>query len=105
AHTLDARRDDGQLSDEGIKAGLDMASINRWYAEKISGLMDRLDGVQEGDGTVLDNTLIVWAQDFGPQVHGGLNVPYILLGGAANKFRMGRYVRYQKPVNPSQDEW
>jgi hypothetical protein len=84
-------------------ARLVMAGLTRWYAEQIAGLMRRLDSVQEGDGTVLDNTLIVWAQDFGHQSHGGLDVPYILLGGAQNKFRMGRYISYYNAVEDQFD--
>ena len=54
--------------------------------------MTRLQAIPEGGGTLLDNTLIVWTTDFGNEVHGGLNVPFVLLGGAQNKFRMGRYL-------------
>ena len=90
---IDAGQD--QATQQGIlNANLALAELQRWYANSLKAFMDRLDSIPEGDGTVLDNTLIVWAQDFGPNTHSGLNVPYVLLGGGAEKFRMGRSISY-----------
>jgi hypothetical protein len=75
-------------------AKLNMAKLQRWYAQQLASLMTRMAQTPDGDGSLLDNTLIIWSSDFGENVHGGLNVPHILLGGAQNKFRMGRYVNF-----------
>jgi uncharacterized protein DUF1552 len=76
----------------GVLARQRLAKMNNWYAQKLAEMMTRMQGVKEGNGTLLDNTLIVWTTDFGNEVHGGVNVPYVLLGGAQGKFRMGRYL-------------
>lgn len=91
AHVVDA--DDAQ----GAQAVRWMAELQRYYATSIAGFMERLDDIDEGDGTVLDNTLIVWGQDFGIGAHTGVNVPYVLLGGAKNRLNMGRYISYYDP--------
>jgi hypothetical protein len=75
-------------------AKLNMGKLQRWYAEQLAALMTRMAQTPDGDGTLLDNTLIIWSSDFGENVHGGLNVPHILLGGAQKKFRMGRYLNF-----------
>jgi hypothetical protein len=61
--------------------------------------MAALAAVPEGSGTLLDNTLIAWTQDFGADTHGGLNVPYILMGGAQGRLRLGRYLRVATPLS------
>ena len=77
-----------------------MAKLNNWYAQQLAAFMTRLQAIPENGGTLLDNTLIVWTTDFGNEVHGGLNVPFVLLGGAQNKFRMGRYLNVSTgPLN------
>lgn len=75
-------------------AKLNMGKLQRFYAEQLASLMTRMSQTPDGDGTLLDNTLIIWSSDFGENVHGGLNVPHILLGGAQQKFRMGRYLNF-----------
>ena len=75
-------------------AKLNMAKLQRWYAQQLASLMTRMSQTPDGDGSLLDNTLIIWSSDFGENVHGGLNVPHILLGGAQKKFRMGRYLNF-----------
>ena len=92
AHVVDA---DGASAD---LANRQMAELNRWYASQLATLAQRLDAVPEGEGTVLDNTVIVWAQDFGQTAHSGVNVPYVLLGGGAGRLRMGRYLNVYEPV-------
>lgn len=77
---------------EGVTARLQLAKLNTWYASQLAEFMTGLQAVDEGGSTLLDNTLIVWTTDFGNEVHGGLNMPCILLGGAGKKFKMGRYL-------------
>lgn len=87
AHAIDS-------SDPAVsaKAHADMAKLQRWQAQQLAKLLDRFAQTPDGDGTLLDNTLVVWTSDFGVTTHSGLNVPHVLLGGAQNKFRMGRYL-------------
>jgi hypothetical protein len=91
AHELDA---DGAA---GLLARQRIAKVNNWYAQRLAELCTRLQSISEGSGTLLDNTLIVWSPDFGPDVHGGVNVPHVLLGGAQGRLRMGRYLNYYRP--------
>ncbi len=72
-----------------------ITAINTWYAEQIKYLMDALDAIPEGDGTVLDNTLLVWGNELSRgNSHGNNPVPFVLLGGAGGALEMGRYLKY-----------
>ena len=54
--------------------------VNRYYASRIARLATGLDAVSEGDGTLLDNTLVVWGNELGRGDHNQANVPVVLLG-------------------------
>ena len=85
--------------ESGSAARDDQALIDRWYAEKLKILMDLLDATPElgGEGTILDNTLIVWGNELaqGDQ-HSPRPQNFLLAGGAAGYFDMGRYLVYDE---------
>ncbi len=69
--------------------------VNRWYAEQLAYLASRLESIPEGDGTLLDNTLIVWVNELGRgNAHDRRNMPFVLLGDAQGHFQTGRYLSY-----------
>lgn len=57
-----------------------LASMNTWYAARVGELADRLDAIQEGDGTLLDHTTIVFLSSFSV-VHSMADLPVAILGG------------------------
>jgi hypothetical protein len=65
----------------------------RWYAEQLAYLIERLKAIPEGDGTVFDNTCIVWVNELGMAgSHDTGNVPFTLAGSAGGALRTGRYL-------------
>ncbi|MDB4653238.1 hypothetical protein OAE39_03090, partial [Akkermansiaceae bacterium] len=69
--------------------------IRTYQMELISGLAGKLKAVPEGDGTMLDNTIIVFLSDAGSQHHTGYeNMPLIVLGNMNGAFKTGRYLHY-----------
>jgi len=67
-----------------------LAVIRRWYAEKLTYLLGKLDSVVEGEGTMLDNTLVVLGSELSAaNAHSHMDAPFILAGGAG-EFAMGR---------------
>jgi hypothetical protein len=70
-----------------------MVRVQRWYAQQVAYLMTGLASVQEGSGTALDNTLILWGNELGDAAgHMNVRVPTVLAGGAGGRFRMGRFL-------------
>jgi hypothetical protein len=76
--------------------------INRWFCEQLAYLARRLSETPEpgGNGSLLDNTLIVWTNELGKgNSHTLDNIPFVLVGGGLD-FRMGRALKYpQLPHN------
>jgi len=76
--------------DEAAQAAL--TKINKWYAEQLAYLAKRLEETPEpdGQGSMLDNTLIVWTNELGQgNSHTRNNIPFVLVGGGLD-FKMGR---------------
>jgi len=79
-------------SDADAKAQL--LSRQNWHASLIARLFDRLAAVKEGEGSVLDNTLLFWGNEVSMgTTHSHDNMPFLIAGGDWY-FRTGRYVQY-----------
>lgn len=73
----------------------DLLTINRWYTEQFAYLLGKLDSMSEGDGTVLDNTVVVWVNELGKgNSHTRSDIPFILAGGCQGFFKTGRALSY-----------
>jgi hypothetical protein len=76
-------------------ANLNLVKVHQWYAGEVAYLLQSLDAIREGDGTLLDHTMILWSNELGdPAVHAHFNVPHVVAGGTNGRFRMGRYAKY-----------
>lgn len=63
--------------------------MNQYYASRVAKLATQLDAIPEGNGTMLDNTLIVWANELGRGDHNQDNVPIVLIGKAGGAIPNG----------------
>lgn len=73
----------------------DLTQINTWYAEQFAYLLSEMKKIDEGDGTLLDNTLMFWPNELSQgEVHSRRNLPYLLAGKAGGKLETGRFLRY-----------
>lgn len=88
----------GNSDDEAKRQLVDRA---RWYSEKVAYLLGRLDSVPEGDGTVLDNTLVLWGNELSVgSTHLHRRIPFVAFGSAGGQLNTGRYVQFpQYPHN------
>lgn len=101
---VDMHQDIAHASDEssGTSDGIQgMVNYNRVYSEHFAYLLDQLDSVQEGSGTLLDNTAVVWLSELATGGHDLHRTPVVVAGGASGYFRPGRYVHYaqDKSIN------
>lgn len=84
--------------DSNEKAQEKLIKINKWFCEQMAYLAKRLDETPEpgGQGSMLDNTLIVWTNELGKgNSHTMDNIPFVLVGGGLD-FKMGRALKYNK---------
>lgn len=95
---LDVQLHDGvahKVGTDNQAANLNLARIHRWYAEEVAYLLGKLASIPQGDGTLLDHTLILWGNELAqPAYHSCYNLPFVLAGGSHGAFRMGRYLRF-----------
>ena len=69
--------------------------IRRYHFTLIAELARKLNRVREGDGTMLDNTLIVYLSDGAEGHHSRCwEWPMVLLGNINGRLRTGRYLDY-----------
>lgn len=87
-HDNIAHRDKEDPVDDGENTG-HVIKYCRWYAEHVARVALALDAVPEGNGTMLDNTLIVWANELGRGDHSLENIPVVLVGKAAGAIARG----------------
>ncbi|MEM7603040.1 MAG: DUF1552 domain-containing protein, partial [Verrucomicrobiota bacterium] len=77
-----------------------LVRINQWFAGELAYLTKTLAETPEpsGDGTMLDNTLVVWLNELGKGNNHTLNdIPFVLIGGEKmTGFNMGRVATFPK---------
>jgi hypothetical protein len=81
-----------------------LTAINTWYMTHLAYLINALKKVPEGNGTVLDNTLLVYCNE----LHTGWDhkpgpTPIVLAGRLGGAVRTGRYLDYGKEAPYSQN--
>ncbi len=73
---------------------LEFAKINTYHVSLLPYLLERLKGVQEGDSTLLEKTMIIYGSPMGdPNVHNHRRVPFLLFGGANGKLKGNMHLR------------
>lgn len=72
--------------------------IRTHHCSLLAQMARKLKAVPEGDGTMLDNTMIIFFSDSANKHHGDCEQwPYVVLGGCGGKLNIpGRYIRYPK---------
>ena len=81
--------------DSNEAARAELTKIYTWYSERFAYFLDQLAAIPDGDGTLLDNSLVVWGSELGKgNTHDFEHVPFVLAGGAAGKLVTGRYLTY-----------
>jgi hypothetical protein len=76
-----------------------MAKINAFHVSLFAYYLERLKATPDGDGSLLDHSLILYGSGIGnPNVHDHTNLPILVAGGAAGGMKGGRHIRYNEPV-------
>jgi hypothetical protein len=73
------------------------AQLNRYHVMTTAYLAEELKGIPDGDGTLLDHTLILHGTNMGnSNQHQHFDVPHILIGGAHGQLKGGRFLTYER---------
>ncbi|MEO8098692.1 MAG: DUF1552 domain-containing protein [Acidobacteriota bacterium] len=72
-----------------------LTKINTYHVSLVAHLLDRLKNTPDGDGTLLDHSLILFGSGMSnSNVHNHSPLPVLVAGGAAGKLKGGRHVKY-----------
>lgn len=74
-----------------------VAQINTYHVRQFAGWVEKLKSIQEGDSTLLDNSMIVYGaglSDGNRHLHEDL--PTVLVGKGGNYFKPGRHIVYRR---------
>ena len=78
----------------GNEGVLGFHQINMYHAGLLPYLLEKLDNTADGDGTLLDSTMIVYGSPMGDgNLHNHRRVPFIVLGGQAMGLEGGVHVK------------
>jgi hypothetical protein len=81
-----------------------LTDVNRWYAEQLAYLLGQLDGIAEGDGTMLDNTVVFCVNELAKGNSHSLENSHFVVAGGADYFRMGRCLKYDHATGPKHND-
>lgn len=71
--------------------------ITRWHAEQYAYLLGRLQSIPEGEGTLLDNSMIMFGSSISDgNSHNPNNLPIIVGGGAGGALETGQHIANPK---------
>lgn len=94
-HPLTHHRGDAQMVEK-------VAKINRYHVEQFAHFLGKLKATNDGDGTLLDNSMIVYGSGLSDgNRHQHNNLPVLLAGRGAGTVRTGRHMSYpaETPMN------
>lgn len=80
--------------------GADWLAVNQFFMEQTAYVAQRLNAIQEGERTLLDNTMLVHCSSMmAGAKHDNDQVPVIVLGGAGGRIEGGRVLDYSDKSN------
>ena len=73
-----------------------MSKINRYHAQLFSQYLAKLRATPDGDGSLLDHTTLLYGSGISnSNRHAGDNLPILLMGGGAGRWKGGRHLTYK----------
>jgi hypothetical protein len=78
------------------------ATLNRYHVSTMAYLAEKLKAEKDGDGTLLDRSLILFGSNMGnSNQHQHYDVPHILVGGANGQLKGNRHLAYERKTTPT----
>ena len=77
----------------------DWLKVNQFFIEQLAYIARKLDAIQEGERTLLDNTMLLFCSSMMTGNHNADQLPVIMLGGAGGRVKGGRVLDYTGKPN------
>lgn len=79
-----------------------LSKINQYHVKMLAHLIANLAKTQDGDGTLLDHSLVLYGSNMGnSNQHVHYDVPHVLVGGLNGKLKGGRHLAYPTKTVPT----
>jgi hypothetical protein len=89
--------DDGQTSWNSLDSKRSMyCAVNRWHHEQVAYLLGKMKSLPDGDGTLLDQTMLLYGSSLGDgHEHGDEDLPVLIAGRGAGAIKSGRKLPFE----------
>jgi hypothetical protein len=80
----------------------ELSKVNQYHVKMLAYLADKLANTEDGDGTLLDHSLMLYGSNMGnPNQHLHYDVPHVILGGSNGLMKGGRHLAYPTKTVPT----
>jgi hypothetical protein len=77
----------------------DWLKVNQFFVEQLAYVAHRLDSIQEGERTALDNSMLLFCSSMLTGSHDATQLPVVMLGKGGGKVHTGRVLDYREQPN------
>ena len=77
----------------------DWLKVNQFFVEQVAYVARKLDSIQEGERTALDNSLLVYCSSMMTGGHDATQLPLVILGKGGGTLKSGRVLDYSGKSN------
>ena len=80
--------------DDPTKIGT-MSKINTYHVQLFADFLEKMRSTPDGDGSLLDHSLLLYGAGMSnSNAHAPINLPIMVVGGAAGGLKGGRHIKY-----------
>jgi hypothetical protein len=77
----------------------DWLKVNQFFIEQLAYIARRLDSIQEGERTALDNTMLMLCSSMLTGHHDASQLPVVMIGGGGGTIQGGQNLNFQEQEN------
>ena len=79
--------------------GADWLKVNQFFTQQLGYICEKLDKVQEGERTLLDNSMLLYMSSMLTGNHEADRLPVVVVGRGGNQLKTGRVLDYTDKPN------
>jgi hypothetical protein len=98
-HTLEHQGNAGRVEDADPISREALRQIHVWYTHLFAAMVKKMQTIDEGGSSLLDNTLLLYTSYMADGGHGTHDYPVALVGKAGGTLKTGRHLAF-KPKTP-----
>jgi hypothetical protein len=77
----------------------DWLKVNQFFVEQVAYIARKLDAIQEGSRTALDNSLLMFCSSMMTGNHNADQLPVVMLGRGGGRIATGKVLNYRDQPN------